>query len=186
MCFKLNQYVDLPGRNEIPMPRIEALPIHTKGKKWYQRMKMWLTVRREFKIIEDYYIFVPYINAWVLIPANFIFDGASIPKILHGIFNPVGILFIQSLLHDCLYRFGNLVIIKNEERQIHEYLCRKGTFVTRKFSDVLFLKQGEFVNGTAILNKIAYRVLRVCGGVSFKPREIRNVDWDEPVHATKR
>lgn len=39
----------------------------------------------------------------VVVPAGFITDGASVPRVVWTLFNPVGELFEASIIHDYLY-----------------------------------------------------------------------------------
>lgn len=170
----------LPSKEFVPMPRVELVPIPTLGKKWYQRGISWATNRRQFLIYEDYITWCRYIDAYVKIPENFVMDFASVPKALHIFFNPSGILAIQAILHDCLYRFGNLIYWR-EGMEKWDYLYEEGKYCTRKFADVVFREHGRWSNGTTFLNDSAYYTLRLAGGLAFKPREIRNTDWTKPV-----
>ncbi len=50
-----------------------------------------------FKLVEDF------TAAGVTVPAGFEFDGASVPRLLWTMFNPVGELFEASIVHDYMY-----------------------------------------------------------------------------------
>jgi hypothetical protein len=59
-----------------------------------------------FKLVEDF------TAAGVTVPAGFEFDGASVPRILWTLFNPVGELFEASIVHD--YMYENAIGTKQE------------------------------------------------------------------------
>ena len=45
----------------------------------------------------------------IVIPEGFVFDGASVPRLLWGLLSPTGLLLIGGLVHDFGYRFDLLV-----------------------------------------------------------------------------
>jgi hypothetical protein len=51
-----------------------------------------------FELVEDF------TAEGVTVPAGFIFDGASVPRLLWSAFNPVGELFEASIIHDYMYK----------------------------------------------------------------------------------
>lgn len=140
------------------MPILRPVPIPTKNKSFWGRIKAWLWESRKWEFVEDYYFHVDWLNITLKIPKGFIFDGASIPRPFWNLLVPDGILFIPSFFHDFAYRY-------------HYLLSKKGAKVyerDRKFFDKLFLKLSYQVNGIKTPDKIAWFVLRLFGGKAYK------------------
>tara|TARA_R110000851_G_scaffold108030_7_gene228746 strand:- start:643 stop:1020 length:378 start_codon:yes stop_codon:yes gene_type:complete len=85
------------------------------------------------------------------IPKGFIFDGASIPKVLRSFVNKDG-LWKSSLLHDFLYRTQP---------------------VSRKIADQLFLLQMKIDGVGWIKRHTVYRGLRLGGWVTFNAHKAK-------------
>lgn len=77
----------------------------------------------------------------IVIPAKFVFDGASIPKPLWGILSHAGLLLIPGLIHDYAYRHDQLWKL-DENGNVVEHLKGAG----RKVWDDLFEEIGNEVN----------------------------------------
>ncbi len=135
-------------------PILKPLPIKTKGLSWWRESWVWLTSSRKFEIIEDYYLYIPWLELTVKIPKGFIFDGASIPKILWPLLSPTGVLFIPGLFHDYGYKYNKWI-----DKDDHDIFVDEG----QKFFDTHFGKLGEYINDMAILDVVAYRSLRMFG-----------------------
>ena len=90
-------------------PVMRPVPISTKGKGFWQRLWAWFFAARQWELIEDYALFLPFLGLNLFVPKGFIFDGASIPRVFWWLLSPTGILFIPSLFHDVGYRYGGLV-----------------------------------------------------------------------------
>jgi hypothetical protein len=67
--------------------------------------------KREWNLVEDYVFYVPWLNQWIIIPHNFKFDFASVPKILNGIYGATDLLLYGSLAHDFGYRYSGILFI---------------------------------------------------------------------------
>ena len=99
-----------------------------------------------------------------IIPAGFIFDGASIPKFLRTFFSPVGVLLMGGLVHDYAYK----------------YACLKRTgkgallIVDQKRADEIFRDICIEVNGFYTMNYLAYWSLRLGGFVAWNGHRKRN------------
>jgi hypothetical protein len=91
------------------------------------------------------------------IPKKFIFNGASIPKILSSLYLPHGILYLGAFLHDFLYTYGGLLLFTEDMEQM--------IFVStnQKVSDQIFYEINEAVNEFKTATKPAYRALRMVG-----------------------
>jgi len=83
--------------NERNFPPMIPLPLKSR---WSRRN--WLQ-------IEDDYVILP-TGDTVTLPQGFIFDGASVPRILSALYSPVGILFAAARVHDYAIDNGQLVL----------------------------------------------------------------------------
>jgi hypothetical protein len=144
-----------------PMPKVQAVPIHTKDLGWFAAVNIWLTTPRQWKLIEEYCIYIPGLGL-VVIPVDFIFDGASIPRIFWFFLSPVGLLFIPGLIHDFGYQ-KNTLMLKKTDGQI--------TFqvgLDKAWWDKLFRDLAIQVNGFKIINNIAWLALKIGGNGVWK------------------
>ena len=85
------------------MPELKPVPIKTKGKGFWKGIVMWLLSTRNWEITKDWKYKIN--GNEYIIPAGFVFDGASIPKFLRTFFSPVGVLLIGGLVHDYMYKY---------------------------------------------------------------------------------
>ena len=138
------------------MPKVRPLSIRTKGLPWYKAMWAWLTQPRRWELLEDYILDVPGLG-WILVPAGFIFDGASIPRLLWSFLSPTGLLFIPGLFHDFGYKKNRLIFIDGVEKRY------SGRGYKREFWDDLFLTIANHVNGMAPINRVAWAAVRAGG-----------------------
>ena len=65
--------------------------------------------RRKWIFCSDWRIEVP-IYGNIVIPANTVTDGATVPRLLWGIFSPTGALFLPALVHDFAIAHGYLLV----------------------------------------------------------------------------
>ena len=110
---------------------------------------------RKWMIVDTFELRVPG-HDLIVIPAGFVFDGASIPKIFRGLLSPVGGLLISAIVHD--YVYGHHCILLEDEAGI-----RYRQFITKAESDTLFLEIANQVNGLSIINKVAYLAVKYFG-----------------------
>ena len=68
------------------MPKLQPVPIATKGKGFWKGIVMWLLSTRNWIVTEDWKYNID--GEEYVIPAGFQFDGASIPKFLRSFFSP--------------------------------------------------------------------------------------------------
>jgi len=79
------------------MPILEPIPILTKNKNFLNKIRIWLFENRKYKIAKEWeYRYNQ--DIVFIIPAGFIFDGASVPRLFWPILSPTGLLLIQGLL----------------------------------------------------------------------------------------
>jgi len=139
------------------MPILRPIPIPTKGKSFWGKIKAWLFTSRKWMLVEDYLLYVTFLHMELKVPAGFIFDGASIPRLFWNLLIPTGILLIPAIFHDYAYRH-------------HHLLSDSGKVVykkDRKFFDKMFLEISYQVNGIRTTDKVAWYLLRLFGGKAY-------------------
>jgi len=144
------------------MPKMQPIPIPTRGKGFWSAIWMWLTGTRNWVIAEDF-VFTIKGDTYV-IPKGFQFDGASIPKFLHTWLSPTGVLLMGGLIHDYAYKYATL---KKKG---------KGTMGTldQRQADVIFRDINIEINGFKFLNYLAYWALRIGGFVAWNGHRKNN------------
>ena len=144
------------------MPKMQPIPIPTKGKGFWSAIWMWLTGSRHWVIAENFEFTIK--GDTYVIPKGFQFDGASIPKFLHTWLSPTGVLLMGGLIHDYAYKYATL---KKKG---------KGTMGTldQRQSDVIFRDINIEINGFKFLNYLAYWALRVGGFVAWNGHRKHN------------
>ena len=145
------------------MPDLKPVAIKTKGKGFWKGIVMWLLSTRNWEITKDWKYKLNG-NDYV-VPAGFVFDGASIPKFLRTFFSPVGVLLVGGLVHDYMYK----------------YACMKRTdtkgsllVVDQKKADEIFRDINIEVNGFYFMNYLAYWSLRIGGFVAWNGHRKRD------------
>lgn len=139
------------------MPKVRPVPIKTKDKGFFRATWTWIRLTRKWEVIEEYRYTLKD-GTTVLIPEGFIFDGASIPKLLRGILSPTGLLFIPGLLHDYAYKHNQL-LMTGLGKQIKSYMPNAG----KMFWDKMFREEANRVNGMSAINWAAWSGLFVGG-----------------------
>ena len=102
----------------------------------------------------DYYLFLPWLQKTIMIPKDFVFDGASVPRIFWPIIDPVGVLLIGSLFHDFGYGYNHF--LDESGKIIYEG-------AGRSFFDDQIRKINLYINEPVILNDIVWFVLVLSG-----------------------
>ena len=143
------------------MPKVRPVPIKTKDKGFFRATWTWIRSTRKWEVIEDFYYTLKD-GTTVLIPKGFIFDGASIPKLLRGILSPTGLLFIPGLLHDYAYKHNQLLMV-GIGKQIKSYMPKAG----KMFWDKMFREEATRVNGMGAINWAAWSGLFVGGHLTW-------------------
>lgn len=157
------------------MPKVQPIPIPTKGLPWYKRMFKAFN-RRQWRLIEDYVLYLPMLGRKLLIPAPFDFDFASVPRIFWWILDPVGVLLVGSLPHDFGYKYGGLLLWDAD--------VKRWTFVvmSRSKLDRLFEDINRMVNDMSILARLARYAVNAGGWSVWNKyrKEDRRVFIDYP------
>lgn len=150
------------------MPILKPIPICTKGKSFFQKIWTLLTCARNWELVDDWFFIMP-CGTPVVIPRGFIMDGASTPKFMWGVLDPVGLLLIQGIIHDYGYRY-NYVWAINKKGDLYKYHHNQG----RKFWDKTFLEVGYHVNEMRITGYLSWFMLRLFGRWAWNDNRNRN------------
>ena len=145
------------------MPELKPVPIKTKGKGFWKGIVMWLLSTRNWEVKKDWKYNID--GTEYVIPAGFVFDGASIPKFLRTFFSPVGVLLIGGLVHDYAYKYKTLLEV-NKNKTMGE--------LTQKRADEIFRDINIVVNGFYSMNYLAYWSLRIGGFVAWNGHRKRD------------
>ena len=138
------------------MPKLEPVPIKTKGKGFWKGILMWLLGTRHWEIVKDFDFQIE--GKKYVIPAGFKFDGASIPKFLHTFLSPVGVLLIGGLVHDYAYKYQTLLMLNKKDTM---------GVISQKRADEIFRDINIEVNGFYLMNYLAYWSLRLGGFMAW-------------------
>ena len=91
-------------------PLIQPQLIKKENNFFKKILKFWLFLRK-YQLMDDYIIWCEYLKRFIFIPKSFIYDGASVPKLLNGIFGTTGVLFFGALPHDFGYNYNGLLLL---------------------------------------------------------------------------
>lgn len=154
---------------DMPILRPVRIPTGDSSISKWAKIKIWLFQARKFELMEDWHFtwdFEPATPTRIIIKEGFVFDGASIPRVLWFILNPFGILLIPGLLHDWFYKYNSFTTRRTLPDQSQAEVLM---FVGRgqKFADKFFRDVAIKVNGMKILNYISYCALRCCGSAAW-------------------
>ena len=142
------------------MPVMRPLPIPTANQdSTIDKIITWIFSVRKWQVMEAFEYEDKQNNITYVIPAGFVFDGASIPRALWAILSPIGLLLVPGLLHDFGYKYDGIFVKtqQNEEPQWSTDIKGKEAW------DKLFERVGNEVNGIEVLNAIATFGLYVGG-----------------------
>jgi hypothetical protein len=84
----------------------------------------------------------------IVVPAGFVTDGASVPRILWNVLPPFGLHFTASVVHDYLYR-------------------ALAHLISRKVADKIFLEILKRDGVPAFRRKTMYQAVRKCGYAAY-------------------
>lgn len=140
---------DYPSVHLADMPVLRPVPIRTRGLPWYVAYWRWLTVRRDFVLADDWRCRLP-TGECVVIRKGFVFDGASVPRLLWAALSPIGLLLIPGLLHDAAYTHAALY-----DADGHAAV----TFASRREADALFNEVNQIVNQMHLLTALCALLL---------------------------
>ncbi len=151
-----------PFLDKEKMPQLRPLPIHTMNQKhWLLRVMVWIFEIRKWELMEDWHYQLDD-DVIIVVPKEFEFDGASIPRPLWALLSPVGLLLIPGLIHDYAYRYNRLLQLDANGDRI-PYTEGRG----RDYWDELFFKVSIEVNGLPVLSLIAWFALFIGGWAAW-------------------
>lgn len=168
--------VDMEKVNKnLVFPIVQGVPDKKITNIFYKIIKL-LFHRRKWLIIEDYVIWSNVLKAYIFVPKGFIFDGASIPKLLHSILGPTGELLLGSCPHDEGYTYGGLLIV-DEKVGTLTFVYLPKSVLDEIFKD-LCLRE----NNLGLTTNIAKFMLTVFGNIAWKKcrKKCRTVKNDFP------
>jgi len=164
-----------PDKDAIDLPVVKPILLINLKHSLFKRIYTFLTQRPRFIVKEDYFCYVKTIGAYIWIPANFVYDFASVPKFIPFI-HPVGILAYPALPHDCMYRFGCLLL---SEGPGHSFVPVN---FSRRRADKIFLDLAKETNGLNVICSASTAFIRLFGGMNYSPRDILIEDWNNLVY----
>ena len=150
------------------MPLLRPVAVETKELSFWGKVKVLLNFTRKWEIADDWVFFLP-CGTPVVIPRGFTMDGASTPKFLWGVLDPVGLLLIQGIIHDFGYRYKYLWAVDSSGK-LYKYHNDKG----RDFWDKLFLDVGEHVHGFRVVGYMSYLMLTIFGRSAWDDNRLLN------------
>ena len=146
----------------VSMPVLRPIPIPTKEQSLFMRVVVWLHQVRTWEVAENWEYTLPTDNTKIVIHKGFEFDGASIPRPLWAILNPIGLLLIPGLIHDYGYRYLQLWKVGNGTVSAYAKGESKTTW------DRLFRETGRAVNGMSFVNFVAWLAVYFGGWLAWR------------------
>lgn len=162
------------------MPKLIPIPIPTKGKGFFTRLWIWRTSPRKWMMAEDWKYKLPGRRPVIVIPKDFIFDGASVPRVLWSLVSPIGLLLIPGLIHDFAYRYDFLWAICVDDKYVYKHYVCAG----RKYWDSLFEEVAAEVNGTVFIDFLAMLAIRFFGFIAWRNNRKLNTEEIPPPTTT--
>lgn len=141
----------------IPMPPIVKLDGGTLGKPWWLQLWIYFTAPTQFMLVGAWKIHLPN-GMRVMIPDEFVFDGASIPWFMRWLMTSFGPLLRGAILHDFGYRHNFLFDWSGVP-----FALDSG----QKFYDDLFRDIVIWTTGLKLLAYFAWSGVRTFGSLSW-------------------
>lgn len=168
----------------IVMPIMRPLPLPIpEPVKWWNLWGKFKNMRvrskpRSWEIMEDYELSVPWRDKPICCPKGFIFDGASVPRVLWPFISPTGVMFLAGLFHDVGYRYD--CWFDKDYNQIE-------VGVGQAWFDDQFERIGTYVNDASVIPNTAWAGLRIGGYPAWRKRrkEGNDASLDFPVKSPK-
>ncbi len=155
---------------DIHFPIIQAVHEPPVKMNWWKRFKRFMSYRRKWQVKEDYIIWSPFLKHYVFIPKNFVFDGASVPKMLNSVYAPNGVLLLGACPHDFGYRYAGLVLVY----PVVNLLFFKP--LTKKELDAVFQDFCAMESGMQQASSVATFGLRVAGFTGWNSNRKLNLE----------
>ncbi len=185
------------------MPIFQPVGIQTRYLLPWERIWRWITFSRKWMIAKDWVFDLPGRNLKIVIPKGFVFDGASIPKPVWGVWltmlltwwaptlatfivigllitilvlmSPVGFILLAGLVHDFGYRYDYLWT-RNDRGQYVK--CLEG--IGQKGWDRILYEVGTHVNGMIVPNALPWLALTFAGRFAWKSNRKRGATGIRP------
>lgn len=141
----------------IPQPSLKKVSEDTLGKPWWLQMWIYFTVPTKFMLVGNWKISLPN-GMRILIPDEFIFDGASIPWYMRWLMTSFGPLLRGAIFHDFGYRHDFLF-----DWQGTQFALKRG----QEFYDDLFRQIVIWTTGLVPLAYIAWAGVRFGGAKAW-------------------
>ena len=164
-----------PDKDDTSLPIVSPLPLVDPDAAWFQRLMQAMFRRPQYKIVTDYFTYIPSVNAWCYLSRNFIYDFASVPRPLTFMFEPTGLWAYPAGPHDFGYRFAGLML--SPAPGIAYQFVRQ----SRSDLDHIFRSLSDKANGLSTINAVGTFALSVAGGLNYNPINIEDIDWTRPV-----
>lgn len=148
----------------VNMPVLIPIPIPTKGLVWWKAYFNWLFYRRDYWLGQDFHYRLP-TGEDIMVPAGFVFDGASIPRFAWFLLSPIGLLLIPGLIHD--YAYTHRYLLSPDGVSIALELPN------RRAADLLFLEVCHITNGLVILDLLLANILYLTGWIAWRKHRKR-------------
>ena len=157
---------------EITMPLMR--PIHLPPRPEVSWWNLWgkakntftLAKPRKWIIEEEYKLYIPELDETLCIPLGFVFDGASVPRVLWPFMSPTGAMFLAGLFHDFGYRYN---CYYDEDRNIIHFDEGK------KFFDEQFRSMGVYINKANKISRTAWIGLYFGGFMAWNEHRENNI-----------
>lgn len=161
------------------MPVLRPRPIVTtsgENDTFFQKLTMffvkhwrWIISVREWELIENWDYELPD-GQKIVVPRGFVFDGASIPRLLWSVLSPAGLLLVPGLVHDFAYRYTYLWAY-DEQGGLFKLDSGEG----RRQWDVLFFRVGMKVNDMFLINLVSGLMLALFGGFAWSKNRKKDI-----------
>jgi len=112
-------------REDIHFPINRAVYKKPPKRNWFQKLYRFFTYKRNFELMEDYVLWIPKLKKFLFTPAPFLYDNASVPKLLSSLYNSDGMLLLGALPHDFGYRYKCLIFVNEDTGKLHLESCDK-------------------------------------------------------------
>lgn len=163
----LNKKICFPDVRAIPAPKVKTI---------FEKIKKFLTYRRQWLVREDYVVWSETLKCYIFVPKRFIFDGASVPKFLHSILGPTGVLLLGACPHDEGYCYGGFILADPKFGTL--------TFINipKLTMDKVFQELCSKENSLGIVTTLAKLTLTVFGNIAWERcrKENRSLIEDFP------
>lgn len=113
---KLTKEIHFPVERALPMKRAST---------FIGRIIEFFTFRRKTVLVKDYCLWCAALNKWIFLPIDFVYDGASVPKLLNSLYSSRGVLLLGSGPHDFGYGYQGLFLISPRTGEIRFFRFTK-------------------------------------------------------------